>query len=602
MDTPQIFVFSIIFLALVLFSWGKIRHDLVAVICLLLLNLTGIITPEETFAGFAHPAVITVAVILIVSAGLKNSGFVDYLGKSIERLGDNLILQMGVLCTAVCFSSAFMNNVGALAVFMPIAIHLAVKNNRSPSIFLMPIAFSSLIGGMTTLIGTPPNIIISSFRNDSLGEPFAMFDFLPVGIGIVVASLAYIVFISWRILPDRVAKSSGHRRFNIDEYITEVMIVTKAKIIDLSLYELRKKIQSDVQILNIIRNNQLLHAPRASFKLNEGDILTIETDSENLKAFLDETNVELVGKGIDKEKEEEAAESPAPKRESFENITNVEVVVMSDSILNRKTASQLKMRSRFGINLLAISRQGTQIQRRIDHIKFQVGDVLLLQGNSDQIDDILETIGCLPLADRGFTIGKPRKIILALAIFLLAIGLVISGIVAIETSFIIAATLMVLTKVLPIQGIYQHVDWPVIILLGAMLPLGFALEKTGGAQLIADLVVTKGSNFPVWVTLAILFIITQFLSDIINNAATVVLMAPIAITIATAYDVSIDPFLMCIAVASSSSFLTPIGHQSNTLVMGPGGYKFTDYTKVGFPLTIIILLVAIPLILYFWPL
>ncbi|MBS4014940.1 MAG: anion permease [Candidatus Latescibacteria bacterium] len=587
----QVFVFAIIGLALFLFGWGKFRHDITAIICLLLLIFTRIIPIEKAFAGFAHPAVITVAVILIVSQGLQNSGLIDLIGRWVSKLGNRLILQIAVLSGIVCIASAFMNNIGALAIMMPVAMHIAIKHKHSPSLFLMPMAFASLLGGMMTLIGTPPNIIIATFRQDVVGEPFKMFDFFPVGAGLSLIGILFISLVAWRLLPKRVGTDSKKQRFNIDAYITEVRVTEKSKLVGIALQEINKKTETDIQVLNVIRNRHLIHAPDMSFHLKSGDILTIEADADELKEFIDKSGTELVGKG-DHDDEEILGS---------ENISNVEAVVIADAPIIRQSAYDLRMRSRYGVNLLAISRQGQQIRKRIGYVQFKVGDVLLLQGDATKIGETLKYMGCLPLADRGFSIGQPKKIILAITIFGLAIGLIVAGLVKVHVAFSLAALLMVLTKVMLPRDIYAGVDWPVIIMLAAMIPLGTALEHTGGATLIANAILSIGKTMPGWITLSILFIVTMLLSNIINNAATVVLMAPIGLHIASGLNKSADPFLMCVAIAASSAFLTPIGHQSNTLVMGPGGYKFTDFTRIGLPLSILIFLLSIPLVLYFWP-
>jgi di/tricarboxylate transporter len=587
----QTIVFATLGLALVLFAWGKIRHDLTAVICLLLLTLTGIIPAGEAFMGFAHPAVITVAAILVVSKGLEYSGLIELIGQKVAMVGSNLIVQVFVLSAIVCVASSFMNNVGALAVFMPVAVHIAVKHNHSPSKVLMPIAFASLLGGMMTLIGTPPNIIISIFRADHLGAGYGMFDFAPVGIGLSIVGLLFVSLIGWRFLPQRVSESSEKDRFNIDDYITEIIIRKESKLNGVRLAEIKEVTDSNILVLNVIRRNQLIHAPNKNLRMQEGDILTIEAESEELKLFLDKSGTVLLAK-------EEGRAVAAGE----ENISNVEAVVMDSAYILGQTASSMQMRTRFGVNLLAISRQGRQLQRRIDHVHFEVGDVLLLQGATSKIFDVLNTLGCLPLADRGFVLDKPRKIFTALGIFIIGMVLVMTGVVEVQIGFTLVALGMVLSRILPVRQLYSSIDWPVIVLLGAMLPLGTALEQSGGADRIAAGLVSIGQNLPIWGSLAILLIVTMLLSNIINNAATIVLMAPIGLNIAQTLNVSPDPFLMTVAVASSAAFMTPIGHQSNTLVMGPGGYKFLDYTRMGTPMSIILIVIAIPLILYFWPL
>ncbi len=588
---PYTIVFGTLIVTLGLFAWGKIRHDFVALIALFILIVAGIIDPARAFDGFGHPAVITVASVLIIGKGLEFSGLIDLLGKWIMKIGDKLLVQILVLSFLVAVASAFMNNVGALAIMMPVAIHLARKSGNPPSYILMPIAFASLLGGMTTLIGTPPNIIIATFRADEVGEPFNMFDFSPVGLAIMLAGLVFIVLLGWRLLPKRTEKKSDENMFDIDDYITEVEVLKDSKVAGKPIAELADISKAEVQVLGLVRDNKRIHAPDLHNVLMEKDIILLETDADDLKAFVEDTKVKLVG---DKKFRKDA--------EGSDKIAVTEAVVMADSALIGRTASEIRMRSRYGLNLLAIARREKRIRKRLDKIVFQTGDVLLLQGREHLLNDTISSIGCLPLAQRSLRIGYKTKIPLALGIFITSIVLVVAGWLPVQVAFAMAAAGMVLSGVLPIKDVYTSINWPVIVLLGAMIPVGAALETSGGADLIASLVLDSGGMMPGWAMLTIILVITMFLSDIINNAATVVLMAPIAVGVAHGLGFSVDPFLMAVAVGGSCAFLTPIGHQSNTLVMGPGGYKFTDYWRMGLPLEVIIVLVGVPMIMWVWPL
>jgi di/tricarboxylate transporter len=587
----QTIVFITLIVALFLFAWGKVRHDIVALIALFLLVLAGIVPKDNAFTGFAHPAVVTVAAVLIISRALMNSGLIDVIASWVMKVGKKLIVQIFALTVVVAVASAFMNNVGALAILMPVALYIARKSGNAPSYILMPIAFGSLLGGMTTLIGTPPNIIIATFRGDELGTPFGMFDFSPVGIGVAVVGIAFISLIGWRALPKRQGEASPEDLFQIEDYITEVRVTKESKLKGQAVSEIQKLTDADIRILGLIRNKRRIHAPDPDEELKTNDILILEAHSDDLKTFVNNSGVKLVG---GKQFRRDAIGS--------KDISIAEAVVTANSPLVGNTAASLSMRTRFGLNLLAIARQEKKLRQRIDNIKFRAGDVLLLQGRVNNINDAITSMGCLPLAERGMKIGIPRQIILALGIFGIAIVSVVIGLLPVNIAFPLAALLLVIASVISVREIYTSVDWPVIILLGAMIPVGEALETTGGAGLIAAQILSIGTDFPVWATLAIVLVVTMFLSDLINNAATVVLMAPIGIGVATGLNVSIDPFLMAIAVGGSCAFLTPIGHQSNTLVMGPGGYKFSDYWRMGLPLEILIILVGVPLILYFWPL
>jgi len=582
-------VFGILVLALFLFIWGKLRHDIVALITLFLLILLGVVKPSNAFVGFVNPAVITVAAVLIIGKGLESSGLINLLGRWVMKVGKSTIVQILSLSIFTAIASAFMNNVGALAIMMPIAIHMARTNNYPASYILMPIAFASLLGGMTTLMGTPPNIIIASFRQLETGKPFDMFDFAPVGIVIALSGILFITLIGWRFLPKRVANSNDHL-FNVDNYITEVEVIQNSKIIGLRIEDLTKFLKLNTQIRGLIRNEIQIEKLNLDEILLENDIIVLETDAENLQVFIEETKVALVG---DKQFREGVDDT--------KHLTILEAVVMGDSFLLGRTASSMRMRSRYDINLLAVARKEQKIYRRMDHVIFRTGDILLLQGRTDLINNTITSLGCLPLAKRTLRLGYKRKIPLALGIFVASIIAIALG-APVEVSFAMSALIMVLSGVLPLKDVYTSIDWPVIILLGAMIPLGAALETSGGAALIASVVLDFGQSFPPWAMIMTVLVITMFLSDVINNVATVVIMAPIAIGVAKGLGFSVDPFLMAVAIGASCAFLTPIGHQSNTLVMGSGGYKFSDYWRMGLPLEILIVAIGVPLIMHFWPL
>ncbi len=586
----QNIVFGTLALVLILFAQGRFRHDAVALIALFILVIAGAIPPARAFYGFGHPAVITVAAVLVIGKGLESSGLIDVLGKWVMKAGQRLIVQIIVLSLLVAIASAFMNNVGALAIIMPVAITMARKSGHPPSYILMPIAFASLFGGMTTLIGTPPNIIIATFRAEETGEPFGMFDFTPVGAALALAGILFISLIGWRLLPKRAANKSEEELFDIESYITEVKVTRNSLIKEQTIGNLDDFSVAEVQILGLVRSGKRIHAPRPEEKFRYNDIIILEADTDDLKTFIDDTKVKLVG---DKKFRKDA--------EGSKNIMISEAIVMGDSPILGQSAASLRMRSRFGVNLLAVARKEQKIRRRLDHVIFRIGDVLLLQGREHMVDDAITSIGCLPLARRGLRIGYEKKIVLALGIFFSSVVLVITGLLPVQVAFAMAALAMVLSGVLPIKNVYRHIDWPVIVLLAAMIPVGGALETSGGAAALASQILNLAHNMPSWAGIAIILVVTMFMSDIINNAATVVLMAPIAIGVAHGLGLSVDPFLMAVAIGGSCAFLTPIGHQSNTIVMGPGGYKFSDYWRLGLPLEIIITILGVPLIMIFWP-
>ena len=591
MQSDQITIFALLAIILVLFVWGKWRYDLVALFALLVGTILGLIAPDQAFAGFGHPAVITVAAVLIVSRALFNSGMVDYLVRLMAKAGENYLVQLSVLLIAVTLCSGFMNNIGALALFMPVAIRMARKSERSPSLFLMPLAFGSLLGGLMTQVGTPPNIIISVFRTETAAAaPFRMFDFFPVGLGIAIAGILFIVLIGWRLMPRRKGNLSREDLFQVEDYITEIYVPEKSSLTGKRLRDLEEATDGDVTVVGHIRNGQKFPAPSPYRTFKEGDTLVVRANAEDLQDLIDATGLKL-------------AESDKLDEEaiSSEEIAVIEATVSKNSLLESRTARNFKLRSRYGVNLLGLARQGSRLRSKPDIVRFKTGDVLLLQGPSDTLYEVLPTLGLLPLVERGLRVGQPRRVLLALLIFGTALILAAIGMLPIQVAFTGAAFVMVVAGFMSLKEIYESVDWPVIVLLGAMIPVSGALETTGGAQIIAGGILNLAGAYAAWVTLTVVLVGTMFLSDLVNNAAAAVLMAPIAISIAGGIGSSADPFLMAVAVGASCAFLTPIGHQSNTLVMGPGGYKFSDYWRMGLPLEVIIVLVAVPLILYIWP-
>ncbi len=592
MAIDQTITFVTLALVLVLFIWGRWRYDIVALFALLVVSIAGIVPAADAFAGFGHPAVITVAAVLVVSRALLNSGMIDYIVRLMSGIGDNPLVQLAVLVVAVTACSGFMNNIGALAIFMPVAIRMARKNEISPSLFLMPLAFGSLLGGLVTQVGTPPNIIISIFREETaVGAPFRMFDFTPVGAGIALAGMLFIILIGWRLLPKRKSQVSREDLFEIDEYITEVHVPKKSALTGKRLRDLENATDGDIIVVGHERNEQKFAAPSPYRTFKENDTLIIKANAEDLQGLLDSTGLELTG-----------SKKSGEDTLSSDDIKVIEATITRNSVMEGRTVRSLNLRSRYGVNLLGLSRQGGRLRTSPDSIRLRPGDVLLLQGPEETLEEVLPTLGLLPLVERGLRVGQPQRVLLGVAIFASALVLSALGILPIQIAFVGAALIMVLAGFLTLREIYDGIDWPVIVLLGAMIPVSQAFETTGGAQLIAGRILEISGSTAPWVTLTVVMVGTMFLSDLVNNAAAAVLMAPIAISIAGAMGGSVDPFLMSVAVGASCAFLTPIGHQSNTLVMGPGGYRFSDYWRMGLPLEIIIVLVGIPLIMRVWPL
>jgi di/tricarboxylate transporter len=455
----------------------------------------------------------------------------------------------------------------------------------------MPIAFASLLGGMTTLIGTPPNIIAASFREQTGAPPFAMFDFTPVGLGVALAGLLFVTLAGWRLIPVRRSQSNLGGLFDIEKYTTEVRVPEDSKLIGKRLSEVRTVAKVQMTVVGLVRDGERRLAPSPLIKFRSGDILIVSADTANLETLVNDAGLQLVG-----------SEKIVRADLESDEVTLLEAVIAPNSLMVGSTAFSLDLRRQHGVNLLAISRQGARLRTRLDRIRFRVGDVLLLQSHAGAAKDVLATLGCLPLAQRDLRIGLPRRLILSLVIFGAALLASAVGLVPVQIAFVAAVVAMIIAKLLTLREAYDSVDWPIIILLGAMIPVGIALETTGAAQLVAESLLTIGNGMAPVVMLVVALVMTMFLSDLVNNAAAVVLMAPIGISIASGLGVSVDPFLMAIAIGASCAFLTPIGHQSNTLVMGPGGYRFGDYWRMGLLLEMIVVVVSVPLLLLIWPL
>lgn len=594
----QILIFAILGVTLVLFIWDKWRFDIVALCALLVATLTGLVAPENAFLGLGHPAVVTVAAVLVISQGLMNAGVIDIVARNLTRIGDKHWVHVVVLCSLTAFSSGFMNDVGALALFMPVAIWLAQQYGRSPAYLLMPMAFSSLLGGVLTMIGTPPNIIISTYRERVASAPFNMFDYTPVGIVVAVIGISFISFIGWRLIPRRKETKTSSDLFQIQSYLTEVSIPESSPFANQTVHQFLSQLDDniDVNIVALVRNKKRYEYLSTYYVLKENDILLIEADTDNLKSFLSQTDFELTAKinNVDEKRDDD--------KKDYDELELHEVIVMPDSMLIGMSANRLALRERFNVNILAIARQGQRIQDRLSKTRFVNGDILLIQTDSDALSDTLNQLGCLPLASRGLAIGKPRRVLLAGALFITSIILVATNVLPVSVALTACAVLMILTKLIPLNDLYRSINFSVIVLLAAMLPVGEALETTGGSQLIANKLIGLSHFLHPALMLAVLMATVMLLTNVINNAAAAILSAPVAINLAQGMNASVDPFLMAVCVASSCAFLTPIGHQSNTLVMAPGGYKFSDYWRMGLPLSILVILVAVPAVLFFWPL
>ncbi|MGI9494234.1 MAG: SLC13 family permease [Geminicoccaceae bacterium] len=589
MTSDQLMVILVLAATMVQFIWNRWRYDVIAVTGLLCAVALGVVPVDRAFSGLGHPAVITVAAVLVVSQALQRSGIVDRLAIVIARKTREPKTQTALTCAVTALLSAFMNNVGALALMLPVALRNAGRIGVAPSIVLMPLAFASLLGGLVTMIGTPPNIVIATARAQSEGQAFGMFDFTVVGLVVALAGLAFIVLFGPYLLPSRQRPNAGQDRFRINAYLIEAQVVAGSALVGARIDQLERFCQNDATIMAIIRDGERLLAPSSSDRLEADDILVLEGDPLAVRPLLEQDGLVALG-------DQEIGDDLLTSGE----IKVVEVVVMPKSAIEGRSMRLLRMHENYSINLLAMARDGRPPKARLAQVRFKIGDVLLLQGHRDTLRKVLPMLGCIPLAERGLNAPQPATSSLPLGIFTLAVISAALGIVPVQIAFVTAVLLIILTNAMPASEIYDSIEWPVIVLLAGLIPIGEALETTGATVLIAAAIGDVAGDLPLWGLLTLVMITSMLLSDLIHNTPTAVLMAPIGIGLAQTMGVSVDALLMAVAIGSASPYLTPIGHQSNTLVMGPGGYQFGDYWRLGLPLDAVILLVGIPMILWAW--
>ena len=646
MTTDQAILFAILAATVAAFAWGRWRHDIVALGALLATVLAGLVPGAEAFNGFGHPAVITVAGVLVLSRSLQTSGAVDAMARKLLPADAGPIMMIAGLTSIAAVLSGFMNNVGALALLMPVALKAARNLQIPPGRLLMPLAFGSILGGMTTLIGTPPNLIVSGYRREALGEAFGMFDYTPVGAAIALAGVVFITLVGWRLVPKR--QPAGIAGFESGSYVTEARVPEGGKAAGLSVHEVEGPASDgDVQVLGLIRNDMRLDSVQSTTRVLAGDVLILETEPDDLPGVLSSLDLTLEQKvEAEREKQEAADDKAAQKAAAKEAVkdavaetaaavtdedapgaeepvggeetaeeqpvdekpesrakpesTLTELVVPPNAAIIGRSPMTLNVRTRYRINILAISRNDKRTVGRLRSTQVTVGDVLLVDGPAEAVSLFAADYGCLPLAERALHIPSKREALLAAGILLAAVAAAASGLLSAPVAFALGVLVTMVSGVLPLRSIYNSVDWPVVVLLACLLPVAGAMLTTGAAALLADFLVTYVAQGMTIVSLVLILVVTMTLSDIMNNAATVAVMAPIAHGAATALGANPDAFLMAVAIGGSCAFLTPIGHQNNTLILGPGGFHFGDYWPLGVPLEIIVVAVSIPMLLLVW--
>jgi len=563
---------------------------LLVTMCFFMWNRWRYVPAEQAFAGFSHPAVITVACVLVISQAIQLTGVIEFFLRLLARTRRTFIMQISANSIITALLSAFMNNIGALALMLPVTVRDARRAKRSPHQLLMPLSFASLLGGLVTMIGTPPNIVIATFRTDTYGEPFGMFDFTPVGLMVACGGILFIVLVGWRLIPQRDNDESKHyRQFKINDYVTEARVGENSSLINATIGELEELCEDELTVLSIIRGSQRFLAPRTSATIQPHDVLVLQGDSTALQPLFDNPGLLSVG-----------VAGGEGRQIHSSDVRIVEVVVMPDAMIEGQSMRAVHLHTRFGVNLLALSRKGSPLITRLRSVRFQVGDVLLLQGERDRLHQIMRNMRLLPLANRGISIQQKKHATLTLGVFAASVLAAALDIVPVQIAFATAALSLVLFKAIPLNQAYRSVEWPVIVLLGSLIPLGEALQSTGTTELIASSLAGIAGGIPIYAVVGLIIVTSMILSDLVHNTPTAVLMAPVAASLAQTLGISADPLLMAVAIGAASPYLTPIGHQSNTLVMGPGGYRFGDYWRMGLPLDLVILCIAVPMIMWVW--
>ncbi|MVS98310.1 SLC13 family permease [Devosia marina] len=588
MTIPQMLAFLIIAGMMVAFIMGRWRYDLVAVCALLAGILVGVVPFEYAFVGFSNDIVIIVGSALVVSAAVARSGIMEILiRRYVPRLSSPRV-QLIILVTIVTVLSAFVKNIGALAIMMPIAFQMARRSRVSPSMFLMPMAFGSLLGGLMTQIGTSPNIIVSSVRQELTGTAFTMFDFTPVGAILAAVGIVFLAFFYW-LLPERRREDSGmDKAIEIKNYTTEAHVLPDSSAIGKTVGDLQSAADGAAMVTGIVSASGRRRTPLPDATLKAGDILLIEGDPEALDKMVSQTGLSF-------------AERRGGAQRDSGNIGVIEAIIGESSGLIGASAQELTLFDRTGLNLIAISRRDQRFTKRLGEIRFQNGDVILLQGHLKRIPELLREWDILPLVERGLRLGSVRNGLVPLAILLIAMAATAFGVVPVAPAFFAAAALMILTGALPLRDVYNQIDGPILVMLACLIPVSESLQLTGGTDLVAALLTATAVTLPGWGALALIMVAAMAVTPFLNNAATVLVMAPIAAAFATGLGYSPEAFLMAVAIGAGCDFLTPIGHQCNTLVMAPGGYRFGDYWRLGFPLSILVVLAAVPALMVVWP-
>ncbi|VXB05195.1 SLC13 family permease [Brevundimonas sp. G8] len=582
--------FGLVGLTVAAFIWGRFRYDLVALAALVAGLAVGVIPAEDAFSGFANDVTVIIACALVVSAAFARSGIVEMALKRVLPHLKTERSQVPVLTTAVTLLSMVTKNVGALAIMMPVALQVSRRTGTPQSRLLMPMAFGAMAGGMVTLVGTSPNILVAQVRQEIVGQPFQMFDYAPVGLALTAAALVFLAF-GYRLLPkDRTGALGLSAALSANAYLTEARAPDDWMREPTTITALVALTPDAVEVMALIRDGKRRARPRGNTLVQPGDTLLLKGDQEALEAFIDATKLTLV-----------RGDRPVLLEQAKDEVNLVEAVVGAESPLTGQSVRQLDLYGQHGLNLLGVSRSGYELTQHLRTAKLQAGDVLLLQGSEAAMPKVLAELQLLPLAEREVRLGGKRRKYLPAVVLAAAMVMVGFGILPVAIAFFGAAVVIVALGGLRMRDAYAALDGPLLVLIAALIPVSDAIQQTGGADLIASHLKAVFEGIPPVVAVAGMMAASMAVTPFLNNAATVLVVAPIAGVLAQQLGHRPDPFLMAVAVGAACDFLTPIGHQCNTMVMGPGGYKFSDYPKLGAPLSLLVLIIGPPMILLFWP-
>ncbi|KAA3501398.1 SLC13 family permease [Rhizobium rhizogenes] len=588
MTTDQILAFTVIAGMMVAFIWDRFRYDVIACSALLAAVAVGVVPFNKAFSGFSDDIVIIVASALIVSSAVARSGVVDMTIKKYFPEMHSKSLQLAFLMVFVAIMSAFIKNIGALAIMMPVAFQFARKSGSPVSYYLMPMAFAALLGGLMTQIGTSPNIVVSRLREEMTGQSFSMFDFTPVGAGLTVIGIIFLTF-GYRLLPVRNRQqASVEDALDQAAYTAEATLPADSTFADRPLRELLKQADGDVIASTILRGPRRI-APFPDVKLKAGDTVLLEGSPEGLDRIVSQAKLLLSGKPLMENGQKSA------------DLISMEAVISNESVLTGISARELSLSYTRGVNLIAVSRRGQRVSQRLSDLTLQAGDVILLQGSRKNLPQVLQEFSLLPLAQREILLGVQRRALLPVIVLAGAMLAAGSGLVPVSVAFFAAAFLMIVVGAIPLAEVYKSIDGPILVMLAALIPVSDSLRTSGASELIAAWLGHAAQGLPPFAALGMILLTAMAVTPFLNNAATVLVMAPIAAGFATTLGFRPEAFLMAVAIGAGCDFLTPIGHQCNTLVMGPGGYRFSDYPRLGLPLSIMIVIASIPMLLYVWP-